>query len=314
MQEQFSFGDIIPIIKRNFKFIFGLSLLALVLSAVFSGPSFIRPRYKSTAIIYPSNLTPYSKETRTEQLIQLLQSSDIRTTLIDKFDLYKKYEIERGQPGSKFLVEESYNKFVGVNKTKFESVEISVEDYSPDTAYLMVKEILSEVNLKARQLQREKSNEILKMTEEQIKAYTHHLDTIEKRLNELRLEYGLLDYEMQTQEVTQGYFRMAAAGKGGASLAKAEKILEGLQKHGGEFERLSMLKELGEEELAELYTDNQSARNDVTKALTYVNEVVSPSVADKKSYPIRWLLVFTAVFSTALFTTILLLLFNGKKS
>ncbi len=315
MQEQFSFADIIPVIKRNFKIVFGLSVLALILSAVFSGPSFIQPRYKSTAIIYPSNLSPYSKETRTEQLIQLLQSSDIRDHVIEKFDLYRKYEIEKGAAGAKHQVQKSYNDFVGINKTKFESVEISVEDYSPDTAYLMVKEILAQVNLKARKLQREKSQEIVVMTNEQIQYYTHHLDTIEARLNELRAEYGLLDYEMQTQEVTQGYFRMAASGKAGTSTFKeAQKILEGLQKHGGEFQRLTMLKEFGEEALSELYTDNQAALNDINKKLTYVNEVVSPEVPDKKSYPIRWLIVFTAVFATAIFSTILLLLFNGRKA
>ncbi|MGB0166046.1 MAG: hypothetical protein ACPF8V_04250, partial [Luteibaculum sp.] len=93
-----------------------------------------RPRFKSTAVVYPSNLTPYSKETRTEQLIQLLQSSDIRDSLIEKFNLYERYEIEEGQAGAKFELNKLYNDFVVINKTKFESVEISVEDYSPDTA------------------------------------------------------------------------------------------------------------------------------------------------------------------------------------
>ncbi|WP_170227084.1 Wzz/FepE/Etk N-terminal domain-containing protein [Luteibaculum oceani] len=314
MQEQFSFGDIVPLIRKNFKVIAGLTILAGVLAGIFSGPSFIKPRFKSSAIVYPSNLSPYSKETRTEQLIQLLQSSDIRDTLVKKFDLYKKYEIEAGKPGAKFEVEKAYNDFVGINKTKFESIEINVEDYSPDTAMLMVREIITQVNLKARKLQREKSAEILVMTGEQIDYYEAHLDSVEKRLNELREQYGLLDYETQTQEVTQGYFRVAAAGKGGEAKRKAEKILEGLAKHGGEFQRLSVLKELGEEELAELYTENQSALNDINKKLTYTNEVVSPAVPDKKSYPIRWLIVFTAVFATALFSTLLLLVFNASKS
>lgn len=314
MQEQFSFSDIIPIIRRNFKTILGLTLLAGILAAVFSGPTFMRPRFKSTAIVYPSNLTPYSKETRTEQLIQLLQSSDIRDTLVEKFDLYRRYDIDVNSKGSKFNVEKEYNSFVGVNKTKFESVEITVEDYSPDTAFLMAQEIITQVNLKARKLQREKSWEIVVMTQEQIDYYESHLDSVEARLNELREEYGLLDYETQTQEVTQGYFRIAASGKTGEAKKKAEKILEGLSKHGGEFQRLSSLKEFGEEELSELYTANQEAINDINKKLTYTNEVVSPQIPDKKSYPVRWLVVFTAVFSTALFSSILLLLFNARKS
>ncbi len=314
MQDQFSFGDIIPVIRRNLLLLAILGVLAVLLSGIFSGPTFIEPRYKSTAIVYPSNLSSYSKETRTEQLIQLLQSSDIRDSLIEKFDLYQKYEIEKGEKGSKFLVNERYGEFVGVNKTKFESVEITVEDYSPDTAYLMVKEIMRQLNLKARKLQRSKSQEIVVMTREQIAYYENHLDSIEQRLQVLRQEYGLLDYEAQTEQVTQGYFRMAAAGKGGAPRAKAEKILEGLQKYGGEFARLSALKELGEEELAELYTDNQSAINDINKKLTYLNEVVIPEVPDKKSYPVRWIIVFTAAFCTELLAIVLLLFKNAQRN
>ena len=49
----------------------------------------------------------------------------------------------------------------------------------------------------------------------------------------------------------------------------------------------------------------------VNKKLTYTNTVGFPEVADKKSYPIRWLIVLLSFFGSVLFTLIVLL-FNHR--
>ncbi|MCX6290290.1 MAG: hypothetical protein NT126_00830 [Bacteroidetes bacterium] len=55
-----------------------VAFISLAASVIFSGPSFIKPKFKSFAILYPSNLVTYSTESSTEQMLQLLQSSDVR--------------------------------------------------------------------------------------------------------------------------------------------------------------------------------------------------------------------------------------------
>ncbi len=64
------------------------------LAAFFSGPRFITPLYKSYAVVYPDNIKPYSKESTTEQMIQVFNSQDIKDSVINKFDLLKHYEID----------------------------------------------------------------------------------------------------------------------------------------------------------------------------------------------------------------------------
>ena len=64
---------------------------------IFSGPAFIKPKFKSTAVVYPSNLIPYSSETSTEQLLQLFNSEDIRNGIIQKFDLAAHYGIDSSE-------------------------------------------------------------------------------------------------------------------------------------------------------------------------------------------------------------------------
>jgi len=73
-QVVFDAGFIFGIIRRYAK---QLSLIAggtVALSIFFSSELFIKPKYKSTAIVYPSNLIPYSTESPTEQMIQLFGS------------------------------------------------------------------------------------------------------------------------------------------------------------------------------------------------------------------------------------------------
>ncbi len=71
-----------------------LIVLAGVLAAVFSSAWFITPMFKSYTIVYPANITPYSEESETEQMLQLLQSRDIKDSVIKEFDLAKHYEID----------------------------------------------------------------------------------------------------------------------------------------------------------------------------------------------------------------------------
>ena len=70
--------------KRKFHFII-VGLVAIALSAVFSGSTFIKPKYKSTARIYPTNLWELSEESKTEQMLEVINSRDIKLKMFDAF-------------------------------------------------------------------------------------------------------------------------------------------------------------------------------------------------------------------------------------
>jgi hypothetical protein len=59
---------------------------------------------------------------------------------------------------------------------------------------------------------------------------------------------------------------------------------------------------------AKLQFEYENALKDVSKILTYSNMVTRPIPADKKSTPIRWLIVLVSVVSS-LFVAFLVLLF-----
>ena len=61
-----------------------------------------------------------------------------------------------------------------------------------------------------------------------------------------------------------------------------------------------------------LLTEYERVVNDVTKELTYTNTVVYPEVADKKVYPVRWLIVSTSTLS-ALFLCFVLVVWRDQR-
>ncbi|MCC6841242.1 MAG: hypothetical protein IT230_13875 [Flavobacteriales bacterium] len=301
------FRPTLALVQRHWRLFAGVTALAIAISAVLSGPAFIKPRYRSQAVVYPVNLNSYSIETRADQLLQLLESNSIRDSVIARFNLADHYRIDTAASEGHAALYGMYRERVSINKTRYESVDLQVTDEDPVLARDMALEVLRQANLLARRLQRHSSAELLEVFRLGAANTRERMDSVETRLDTLRKAHGLLDYTAQTEEFSKGYARALAANAGQAKLAMEER-LRGLEDHGGEFLRLTLLNELLVEEYGLLQEKERQALLDVNKELTYTNLVVYPEVADKKVYPVRWLIVATSVVAAVLLCYILVFL------
>jgi len=308
MAAELDLSHALTVLRRGWRTMALTALVAMVLSAVLSGPTFIAPRYRSSATVFPVNLTSYSIETRTDQLLQLLESNSIRDSLVQRFDLARHYEIDITKPPGRFYLDAEYHDRVEIGKTRFESVQIEVTDEDPQLARDMVQEILRQTDLLARRLQREKSHELLAISEREMAIAKHKLDSVETRLDQLRRETGLLDYDAQTEEVTRGYLRMQSGGASGAAREEARGLLKALGVKGGEFRQLTELSTIFRDNYVARLNEVEKARTDVNKVLTYTNVVGYPEVADKKVFPVRWLIVLISTVSALFLAYVLLAL------
>lgn len=308
MDDRFTFERFFAVFARHWRLFLGVALVAGVLSTVLSGPRFIHPRYRSTAIVYPVNLTSYSIETRADQLLQLLQSNSIRDSVVQRFHLAEHYKLDTARQGGRNALYNLYNERVEVSKTRFESVQVEVTDEDPRLAREMVQMILDQVNLLARRLQREKSHEVLVIAENALRDAKAKLDSVEARLAILRNTNGLLVYESQTQELTKGYTRLLTRGGTQAQKQELLDLLKQLETYGGEFKSLTDLSGMFRVQYNQALIDKEHAVNDITKELTYTSTVVYPEVPDKKVYPVRWLILLISVVSTTFLCYVLVLL------
>ena len=301
---------LLEIVMDNYKLIVVVVLLALCSAVIFSSSLFIAPKYKSETSLYPSNLIKYSSESTTEQLLQLLEGNDIRDAILNKFNLIEHYKIDSTKEGYLFELHKGFNNNIQISKTNFESVNIEVLDIEPLVAKEIAEELILQVNLKIRKLHRLKAKEVVIIREDQLTNKQELIDSLELKIQHISTEYGLLDYTQQSREVTSGYMEMLLKGK---KSDKTQALYDNLTKEGRHFEDLHQQLDLARRDYNAILIQYENAVIDSQKKLTYTNTIVFPEVADKKSYPIRWLIVVLSVLGSLLFTIIVLLIYNRLK-
>ncbi|MCF8336605.1 MAG: hypothetical protein K9I74_01350 [Bacteroidales bacterium] len=288
---------------------------AAILAAIFSGPYFITPKYKSRAVIYPSNIAPYSEESETEQLLQWLHSRDIKDSVIQRFNLAEHYEIDTGYKHYYSTMLWEYDQNVSISKTQYESIEIKVLDKDPKKAKDMVDEIIDLVNNKIQRMHRDKYREVVKISRRMLIRKEKELDSIKEKMRSFGIEHGIYDVEGQSKEVTEGFLKTvdSDAAPNYINEKGVRQLNEALKSRGGEFlmHKAYLSHLMGR--YNELKTEYEEALRNVKKEFTFTNAVTTPYVSDKKDYPTRWLIVFYAV-AAALFLAVVVIAILEKQN
>jgi capsular polysaccharide biosynthesis protein len=286
---------------------------AIVLSVIISSPLFIKPKYKSSGKLYPVNFQVYSEESESEQLLENIRSVDIKFRLIDAFELDKVYKVNRQDPLYKTYILDKFNKNVSFKKTEFESVEIKVLDESPQRASDMVDSLILYFNQLLQHQHSVKYLEVAEIAAHDLEIKNKEIDSLSTIMNELRSQYGLLDYDTQVEGATTGL--MEAAAKNG-NTKPAKELIENLKVKGGEFQRMQNQLLEYERVADSLKIQHDWGISHGTKKISYGIVVENPFPADKKSYPVRWLIVFLSAIA-ALFAgmvTVLLIDFIRERN
>ena len=203
----FDFAGILKILKKWRKQLLITGLVALAGAFIFTRPFFMPDYFESTAVIYPSNIAPFSMESPTETMLQIVMSEDIKDQLISDFDLYKHYNINPKSPTHRKEIYEQLNGNISIGRTAYESINIIVADQSPDTAKLMVDSIVKHLDTKVETLHALKTAEVVKMYEKELELKSKEIDSLENKARIYAKDYNIVDFNGQIKEVTRAYYR-----------------------------------------------------------------------------------------------------------
>lgn len=308
MAQEFNSSNMLQLILKWKKQLIIVLIISVACSAFFSSSLFIKPKYKSTAVAYPINLLPYGEESTTEQLLQLLQSVAVRDCVLNKLHLAQHYKIDDSYPLGKSYVLTEWSENVTIGKTDLESAEIKVLDTDPDTACVIVNEIVNQANLLARNLQRKSSAELIVMYKKQLKDIKNNIDSMDSAIKILRTDYGITEFDAQVKEVTRGYLKTAGSSSNVDKMKDVEavKLMRNFQEKGGEYLTLKNLINAQKNFYFKKIEEYNLVRTDMDKQLTYSNLVSKPSPANKKSYPVRWMIVLISAISSIFFALIVI--------
>ncbi len=303
----------LSILKLIFKWKIHLIIITgvtLVLSLVFSSSYFIKPKYKSSAVMYPSNVAPYSDESESEQMLQIFQSTFIRDSVISKFKLIEHYGIDLNYPKWRSWLLGEWDENVKISKTQYEGVEITVFDTDPVLAKDIVNGIMDAYNSYVREMQTKKFAEVVAMLGRQVNRKRAYVDSLASQYSQLSAKYGLVDYISQSREISRGLLR--TTGGGSVNVAELNRANKNILEKGGEMIYLQAL--LLEE--ATLFTavekEYDLAMMNYDRRYTYINLISAPEVSDKKASPVRWLIVVSSLISVLLVSLIVISIIDGS--
>ncbi len=313
-----------------------ITVAAFVASIIFSSPFFITPKYKSTVIMFPTSSNSISKallsnvagekqdilqfgeDEQTEQMLQILSSNKIRDKIIEKYNLMEHYEIN---PDAKYKNTKLYNAYddnVIFRRTEYMAVKITVNDKDPVIAANMANDIAELLDSTKNTMQKERAMKAFKIVEAEYLKLKFEVQEMEDSLTKLR-EFGVHDYETQAEMINQQLAIELAQGNKAGIKALDDKLAM-LAKYGGPYVSLRDALEYEKKQLSEIKAKYEEAKIDANEVLPQKFIVNNAYVAEKKSYPIRWIIVLISTLSAFLLGVIVLAVldslsrYNKKKA
>ena len=301
-----------------------ITFAAVVLSSIAS--YVIEPKFKSTVILFPTtnaslskallsensgqkqDILQFGEEEEAEQMLQILNSDDIRTRICQKYNLMKHYDIDTADRYKRTKLYEKYVDNITFKRTEFMSVKIEVLDKSPDTAAMIANEVSALLDSTKTKMQRERAIEGFKIVE---KEYFNKLNEIHQMSDSISKLHnlGVFDYESQSEVTSQQY--AIAIAKGDARAVKSlEEKLKIIADYGSAYVSIRDNLELEHKQLSLLQAKYKEARVDAEQNIPQKFVVNRAYPAEKKSYPVRWLIVTISTVSTFIMALLSLILFE----
>lgn len=310
--------DLLGFLWKNRKSILIIGFIAAVVSSFVA--LVIEEKFESTVTLYPSKtssvsfgeinnedqtVSKFGEEEEAEQMLQILESAKIREEIITKFDLLNHYEIDTTGKYIFTELNETYADNISFTRNKNGAVLITVLDKSPDTAALIANEI-------ADLFDRTKNAMIHARAITDFNIKKEKLKKLESEMQSLRDTMSVLSsLGVVTADAYQGL--TDAMLKAGDLKTKNEykQKLAMTEKFGSLLKAFQIETEFLSERIATLKSSYEQAETDANSFPSHKFTVEEASPAEKKSYPVRWLIVVITSLSSVLFTCIVLL-FNEK--
>jgi len=301
-----------------------IAVVTILASVIFSSPAFITPLFKSTVVLFPTSTNSISKallsdnpgadkdilefgeDEQAERMLQILNSNRIRDKIIHKFNLMDHYGIKPGEKYKNTTLIKEYEGNIKFHRTEYMAVKITVYDKDAQIAADIANEIASLVDSTVNEIQHERAQSALRIVEEEYHAFQAEIKEMQDSLRRL-MENGVHDYESQAEMINRQL--AIEIGNGNTEAVKRlEKKLSELASLGGAYVTLTNTLEYDVEQLSIIKSKYKEAKVDAEQILPQKFVVSQAFKAEKKSYPIRWLIVVVSTFSVFFLSIILIAL------
>lgn len=312
--------DLVVFLWKQRRLLIGITLVGAVAGVIAS--FVITEKFRGEVILYPAisnsasrsllneqsgsrdDILALGDEEDAQQLMQMLQSDEIRDRTTVKFDLMGVYRIDAEGAHKRAELREAYEDHVSFEFTKFGSVRIDVMDEDAQRSADMANFIASEVDSVWNSMQMERASIGVRLVESKLAEAEKNVAWLNDSLGRIRAA-GVQDYHTQSERFNE-YLGAAIVKGDERAIRLFDEKFKVLAQYGGAY--LTLQGQLDNElwRLNQLRTKLTQARADMESELPHKFIVNKALPADKKAYPVRWLI--TAISTASAFLLALLLL------
>ena len=304
-------------------------LVVAFLAAIVSGiVSFVIPeRFKSTVVMFPATTSSLSKallsenpsakqdvmvfgqEEEAEQMLQILNSDEIRSKVCERFNLEKHYNIDPNNKYKRTILYDEFQNNITFKRTEFMSVKIEVLDVDPELASKIANVISELLDSTTTRMQRERASKAFRIVEREYQMKKTDVALIADSMTKLN-EKGMYDYESQSSVTSEQY--AIAISKGDARAIKSlEEKLKVIARYGSAYLAVRDNLTLQTKQMNMLKNKYEEAKVDAEQEIPHKFIVNNAFPAEKKSYPVRWIIVAGSTSSAILIAIICMIILDS---
>ncbi len=141
----------------------------------------------------------YGTDRDIDRLLTLLNSSQLKQYLIGKYDLYDHYDIDSTGQKAAYKIRQKLSKLMTVQKTKYDAIQLSIEDQDPVLAQRMVQDATAYINDLAARSVKSSQQDLLQTYSQKIQQSELKLLEIADSLKLTKQKYGIFDLINQAE-------------------------------------------------------------------------------------------------------------------
>jgi len=211
MRQRENLLDVIGLLLKKRKLLLGITAAAAILSILVA---LLLPVYYKASTTFlaaspdltnPSKLfgdkevAVYGSGNDLERLMGIATSEETLSFLVDSFNLMEVYDIDPQSVRARNDVREALTKLYGVMRTRYDVVEITVEDKDPERAALMANAARERIAAVIRGVTSSGQQDMANMYRNSIDMKKSRLISVQDSLKSLTKLYGIVDVKSQRE-------------------------------------------------------------------------------------------------------------------
>lgn len=211
--EDYSLLSIVKVLHKWRKYIVygtaGVAVLAIIVSLL------VPVYYETTTTFYAasedlfkpktafgygdSEIDFYGTSEDIQRVLTVSRSNEVIDYLVDTFDLYTHYDIDSSKSKAEYYVREELLSHYNVIRTKYDALELNVEDKDPEMAARIANAARNKIELTLNSIIRQSQGRVIQSYHKNIDEKIKVLKEVQDSLQAAQLRYGIFDPEAQTE-------------------------------------------------------------------------------------------------------------------